>query len=167
MGTVTGIVQAKSSNKFGHGIMVGGSWYNSKYPIVCDKGDEIEFDDGGKNYANKVKVISSGGGASTGVGASGSGTAGAVPLAKSTGGYSRGVFPIPANDGTRSIVRQNSVTNAVNLVSAMIASKKPGSAEGESVVDWVLSIAREFEKYSSGDLDAEIVAEMESKFEVK
>ena len=165
MATVTGIVQAKSSTKFGHGIMVGGSWYNSKFPIPCDKGDTVEFDDGGKTYANKVHVTAKGSGASGGVEPKGSGAAGAVPLAKSTGGYSRGVFPIPANDGSRSIVRQNSVTNAVNLVVALLNQDK--GPEGEDIIERILMTARMFERYSAGDLDSEIAEEIDKTFEVR
>lgn len=158
MTTITGIVKAKSANKFGYGIMVDEKWYNSKYEIPCNKGDEVSFDDGGKAYVKDLKVISAGSGSA------GVATASAAGKAVSGYGYSRGVFPIPANDGSRSIVRQNSVTNATNLVSAMIA--KGLIKEGDSVVSTIISMARDFEKYSSGDLDVELNAVIDNTFKV-
>jgi hypothetical protein len=165
MSIVTGNVQAKSTTKFGHGIMVNGNWYNSKFPIACDKGDDVEFDDGGKKYVNKLRVTTKGGGADSGVGAKSTGSAGSATVARSSGGYSRGVFPVPADDGSRSIIRQNSVTNAVNLTNTLIAAKK--IPDGHNLEDVIFSWARLFEKYSSGDIDVEIQKEIEEQFEVK
>jgi hypothetical protein len=165
MSIVTGNVQAKSSTKFGNGIMVSGKWYNSKFPISCDKGDDVEFDDGGKNYVNKLRVTAKGGGADGGVGTKSTGASGSTPVARASGGYSRGIFPVPADDGSRSIIRQNSVTNAVNLTSALIAAKK--IPDGHDLEEVIFSWARLFEKYSSGDIDAEIQKELEEQFEVK
>ena len=158
MSTVNGVVKAKSANKFGFGIMVNDKWYNSKYEIGCDKGDEVEFDDGGKAYVRELKVTKAGGGAPTG---------GGSPMAsKGAGGtgYARGVFPLAANDGSRSIVRQNSITNAVALYNKL----REGSPveDEESAAYSVINIARIFEKYSSGDLDAELTAQIDKTFTV-
>lgn len=151
MSIVTGNVKASSQTKFGYGILVNDKWYNSKYEIKASKGDEVEFDDGGKNYIKGLKVV-------------GSSPVAAAPSVKASGGFSRGTFPIPAKDGQRSIIRQNSVTNAVNLYTAIMATAK--FDVGNAVSD-VLLMAREFEQYSSGDLDAEIEAEIDEQFEVK
>ena len=156
MSTVNGVVKAKSANKFGFGIMVNDKWYNSKYEIGCDKGDEVEFDDGGKAYVRDLKVTKAGSGAPTG---------GGSPMAsKGTGGtsYARGVFPLAANDGSRSIVRQNSITNAVALYGQL--GFKAESSEDAAYA--VINIARIFEKYSSGDLDAELTAQIDKTFTV-
>src|SRR5512139_1975412 len=113
MATVSGTVKAKSANKFGFGIMVNDKWYNSKFELACNKGDEVVFDDGGKTYVRDLKVTTAGSGGTSSVGS---------PVASkgaSGVGYARGVFPIPTNDGSRAIVRQNSITNAVALVTGM------------------------------------------------
>ena len=159
MSTINGVVKAKSANKFGFGIMVEDKWYNSKFEIPCVKGDEVEFDDGGKAYVRDLKVTKAGGGAPTG---------GGSPMAsKGTGGtsYARGVFPLATNDGSRSIVRQNSITNAV----ALLVGLGLRFTEGEDMKAYaytVISIAREFEKYSAGDIDVELNKQIEETFTV-
>ncbi len=70
--------------------------------------------------------------------------------ARSYGGYSKGVFPVPALDGTRSIIRQNSITNAVNLTKGLVNAKTSLPAMARLVIETAMM----FEAYSSGDLDA-------------
>lgn len=75
MATVTGTVEAVST-KFGKfGVLINEKWYNTKQEWAPNplpvKGDEITFDDGGKNFLSKCKVVgsspkSSGGGGSKG-----------------------------------------------------------------------------------------------------
>ena len=159
MSTVNGVVKAKSANKFGFGIMVNDKWYNSKYEINVEKGDEVEFDDGGKSYVRDIKVTKGGGGATA--------TGGSTMASKGSGGtgYARGAFPIPANDGSRAIVRQNSITNAV----ALLVGLGLKFSDGEDMKEYaytIINIAREFEKYSSGDLDAELTKQIEETFKV-
>jgi hypothetical protein len=157
MTTVTGVVKAKSANKFGFGIMVNDKWYNSKFEIGANKGDEVEFDDGGKAYVRDLKVTKGGSDAT----ASGGGSM----ASKGTGGasYARGVFPLAANDGSRSIVRQNSITNAVALYGKLGFPETISSEEAAYVV---INIARIFEKYSAGDIDAELNAQIDKTFTV-
>ena len=158
MSNVTGIVKAKSANKFGFGIMVNDKWYNSKYEITCNKGDEVSFDDGGKAYVKDLSIVSAGKGAAA------VSTASAAGKAVAGGGYSRGVFPVPGNDGSRSIIRQNSITNATVPVTTMISNKM--IKESDSLVSTIIGIAREFEKYSSGDIDVELQKVIEDTFQV-
>jgi len=159
MSTVNGVVKAKSANKFGFGIMVNDKWYNSKYEINVEKGDEIEFDDGGKSYVRDIKVTKGGGGATA--------TGSSTMASKGSGGtgYARGAFPIPANDGSRAIVRQNSITNAVALFDHLMMDKL-ALKDMEELAYSVINIARVFEKYSSGDLDAELSKQIEETFKV-
>ena len=63
------------------------------------------------------------------------------------------VFPIPALHGDRAIVRQNSVTNAVKLITDSVHSTD--EADWDELADMVIAIARKFEAYSCGDLDME------------
>lgn len=152
MSTVTGIVEAASKNKYGFGIMVNGSWYNSKWEIKAAKGDEVEFDDGGKTYVQKLRVVKSAGGTPA---VSGGG--------KTSPGYNsyRGTFPVTTTDGARAIIRQNALTNATNLV--------VGSGEKlklDDAVKKILEVARHFEYYTSGDVDVEAKKAIEETFEV-
>jgi hypothetical protein len=160
MTTVAGVVKAKSANKFGFGIMVNDKWYNSKSEIGCSKGDEVEFDDGGKAYVRDLKVTKGGGGT---VASSGGSMAGKGPAGTS---YARGVFPIAANDGSRSIVRQNSITNAVALYTSVVGDVVTKPEELENIAYSVINIARIFEKYSAGDIDAELNKQIEETFTV-
>lgn len=65
----------------------------------------------------------------------------------STGGRQ---FPVPPTSSERTIVRQNSVSNAARIISALIGEGgvAPGK-EAQAVID----LAREFEEYSCGDLE--------------
>ena len=160
MSTVNGVVKAKSANKFGFGIMVNDKWYNSKYEINVEKGDEVEFDDGGKSYVRDIKVTKGSGGSAV--------TTGSTMASKGSSGtgYARGAFPIPANDGSRAIVRQNSITNAVALYTHVVGEVATKPEELENIAYAVINIARIFEKYSSGDLDAELTKQIEETFKV-
>ena len=61
-------------------------------------------------------------------------------------------FPIPALHGDRAIVRQNSLTNAVQLLRE---DKEIAKLSGDDRATTIISIARMFEAYSCGDLDME------------
>lgn len=150
---VTGVIEAKSGkSSYGtYGIMVGGKWYNSKYEVKANKGDEVEFDDGGKNYCNKLKVLSGGGGGATT----------AAPTASRS--YSRGKFPIPTDDGQRSIIRQNSLTNAVNFM-ASVMDYAAAQEHMDDAIATVVDVARVFESYSAGDLDREAAKKLKDAF---
>lgn len=145
MATVQGVVERKAQNKYGWGILVDGKWYNSKYELKCDKDDTVEFEDGGKNYANRLKVVSSGGGGGTAKPSAGGRT------------YSRGKFPIEPDDGQISIIRQNALGAAINYMSAanMLAGKPADD------LPTIIDVARSFEEYTSGELDREAAKRME------
>lgn len=75
MATVTGTVEAVSTKYGKFGVLINDKWYNTKQEWAPNplpvKGDEITFDDGGKNFLSKCKVVgsspkSSGGGGSKG-----------------------------------------------------------------------------------------------------
>ena len=141
MGQVTGIIEAKTGkSKYGtYGILVNGSWYNSKFEIKANKGDSVTFDDGGKNYVKGLKASGSGGD-----------TAAAKTTASSTGGRSFGKFPIPELDGQRAIIRQNAVTNA----NSFLATESVSLDSDPITVDRLIEVARQIEAYTAGDLDA-------------
>lgn len=145
-GTVEG-VNLKYKPKIGL-LMDNGKWYNGNEKFVPDiksvrKGSVVEFDDGGKNYVNDLTIVS--GGSSM--------PATSASTSKSSGsGYSRGAFPIPQDDGQRSIIRQNALTNARELYAEMLDPDAKPSFEDATAE--IISIAMRFEEYTTGDLDA-------------
>lgn len=150
MSIVNGTIEAYS-NKYGkHSILVGGKWYSSKFEIKASKGDSVEFDDKDKGYVNALKVLS----------------AGSSPATKSSFG-GRGAatvgFPVGFDTKDRSIVRQNSLSNAVKLVSDLGLFEIDANDGGESMEKVALlcvNVARIFEAYSSGDEDAKEAAKL-------
>lgn len=68
---------------------------------------------------------------------------------------SKGVFPIPPLDGQRSIVRQNALTNARELVLKVHTTEGSSEDNLKDLVEKVLKVARKFEAYTAGDLDRE------------
>lgn len=146
MAKVKGVVEWKNKSQWGYGIKVDGSWYNSKYNIKAEKGDLVEFDDGGKNYCRELKVLQSGGGDDdTGGGGTRSAEATAVQKASQP----------PLHNG-RSIIRQNSLTNA----NAFHATAGFQSKDPEARLEELIQTARVFESYSAGDEDVAKAAQV-------
>ena len=155
--TITGIVQEVNNNGLAKGsnIVVNGQKYGCYDPVktgidIVNAGDEVTF-----AWAQKGSYINIMGSVTK------TGNTGAVPMAaaaaspKAAGGGSKGgwgnkgVFPVPALDGQRSIIRQNSVTNAVNLIGHY------DSFDGNlmETAAQVIEVAKVFEAFSSGDMD--------------
>lgn len=63
------------------------------------------------------------------------------------------VFPIPPLHGDRAIVRQNSVTNACNILAKKFEVDGPFPMADADLAEKVITLARKFEAYSCGDLD--------------
>lgn len=88
------------------------------------------------------------------LGKAAAGAASSPPKTGASGGGGwggKGVFPVPKNDGQRSIIRQNAVTNARAIVADC-----GGLLEGESVEQYaarVIATAELIEQYTTGDLD--------------
>jgi hypothetical protein len=116
-------------------------------------GDEIDFqfteNTYGKNVdLTSVRLLNKG----TGTPPPSTAVTGATAPSKPSYGAPK-VFPIPALHGDRAIVRQNSITNAVKLITDSVHSTD--EADWEQLADIAISIARKFEAYSCGDLDME------------
>jgi hypothetical protein len=139
MPIINGVVEAKSNKFDKFSILVGDVWYSSKFDIPCNKGDAVEFDNGGegKKWCQKLKVVSGGGGAVS----SASSIRPAAPAA--TG------FPVPMNTKDRSIVRQNALARGAEVA---CAAHEPG-ASAEDIAREAIRLARLFEDYTSGDAD--------------
>lgn len=139
MAEVTGVVEAISTKYDKFGILVNDKWYDTKFPPVPapNRGDEVTFDDGGKKYINKLRITS----------------AGSSPAKVSTGGSTMkaGGFPVDPLARERSIIRQNALAHATNVVTSF---DPKGSTDAE-LAERILVVARMFERYSAGDLDRE------------
>lgn len=175
-GIVTRVSSKDRNTRFGvkkvHSFQIGADWFNCNFknPNV-NVGDSIAFDYEEGDYGKDVDVGSITKSAASSVGMAGSapspvGTPMALRPVAPAGG--KGVFPIPALDGQRAIVRQNALTNARELVcefaKVMAAIRKDVAFvdNPEREADRIIAVARKFEAYSCGDLDMkEVEAEME------
>jgi hypothetical protein len=136
-----------------------GTWYNFGFtdPKIA-VGQTVTFDFNAGTYGNDVVKgsLSAGGGSAAVAPAAGPATAPArtpYPGGRST------VFPIPATDNQRSIVRQNALTNARELFCVMGAADNIDASAAE-----IVRIARIFEAYACGDTERErAIAEIEGK----
>lgn len=65
MAQVKGIVEGQHEKWEKWNILVNGTWYNTKLEWAKEKpveGDEVEFDDGGRNYTKNLRILTHGGG---------------------------------------------------------------------------------------------------------
>ena len=157
--TIENITTKEVTTKFGpkpaYTIIANGERfsYGFKKPTF-GIGDEIDFqfteNTYGKNVdLTSVQMIKKG----TGVPA----TASASP-AKAPYSPPAKVFPIPLLHGDRAIVRQNSITNATKAIGDYVSD-----IDGISIEDYaseIIRVARMFEAYSCGDLDAQLAEAM-------
>lgn len=156
-GVIEQVASRDAKTKFGvkpvYSFKVAGEWYKAgfKKPTFV-VGDTVSFEYNVTTYGNEMVDNSAkvGGGA---------GRAPSPPRTNAAPASSKGAFPIPPLDGQRSIVRQNSVTNAREIVIDL------GGA-GDTIDDTVqeiIRIAKILEAYSCGDNDlADAKAEVEA-----
>lgn len=84
---------------------------------------------------------------------------------KSEGGGGR-VFPVPELSGEMSIIRQNALTNARELVVATIADLPDGATKAEreqfydAVVEDILRVAYKFADFSSGHREVKLAKKL-------
>ncbi len=134
-----------------------GQWYSCGFKKpTANAGDEVEFQFTSTSYGNQIDMatfVSLRGGLSSGAAPS---VPAATPVARPAYG-NKGVFPIPALDGQRAIVRQNALTNARELYCSGYVGGVATTAD--EIIDAVIKIARKFEAYACGDLDREAAEE--------
>ena len=130
--------------------------YGFKKPVFAI-GDEVDFQYTENTYGKNVDMAS--------VQMIKKGTGAPAPSAASSGPakapYSppSKVFPIPLLHGDRAIVRQNSITNATKAVCDYLDSND-AIDDVQQYADLIIEIARKFEAYSCGDLDAQAAEAM-------
>lgn len=149
---VENITQKEVNTKFGpkpaFSITANGERYSYGFKKPTFKiGDTIDFqfteNTYGKNVdLTSVRLLSKGEGAPAP-------STPPVVASKPSYGAPAKVFPIPPLHGDRAIVRQNSITNAVKLVSDTPTDMMSLEERAEKAIQ----IARMFEAYSCGDLD--------------
>lgn len=175
MSKIVGVVSALNSRevttRFGKrntfNITVDGQPYQLGFGKPTMKvGDTVEFEFAVTSYGNEVVK-----GSLVVVGAPGAlpvhvPTA-AVPIPaarqpagvlKSAGGYER-VFPVPALSPERAIIRQNALTQARELVietqpATTTSTWADRQNQHDNLADEIIRVARAFEAYATGDLDA-------------
>lgn len=154
-----GIVEAvRKDNK---GLMINGNWYSSYNGFSgVSKGDVVSFSfkEKGqwKNINGAIEKVSGG---TVGTTDSASTSAPQAPAQDLPPHYmiARGymnkvqTFPVAYDHPDRAIIRQNSLTNAVNMINGMGID---GGAPND-IAEVVLEIASIFEQYSTGQLEME------------
>lgn len=166
MNKISGVVESKRRD--GKAIQVEGKWFSIFMGDALDsvnKGDYVEFmytekanPAGGDSYKNiKGSVTKKTPPASTPMSAFPTTGAARAMYAKE--------FPVPPLHPDRSIIRQNSLSHATELVqySGLGAGWSGLSGSDEDRDDYmaarVIRMARMFEAYSTGELDASIADE--------
>jgi hypothetical protein len=158
---IENITTKEVTTKFGpkpaYTIVAGGERfsYGFKKPAFAI-GDEVDFqyteNTYGKNVdMTSVQMIKKGTGAPTP-------SASSASPAKAPYSPPTKVFPIPLLHGDRAIVRQNSITNATKAVCDF--SGVDGPEDLTTYADLIIEVARKFEAYSCGDLDAQAAEKM-------
>lgn len=157
---VENITEKEVNTKFGpkkaYSINANGEryGYGFKKPTFSI-GDEVDFQFTENTYGKNVDLASVRL-LTKGTGTPPPSTATTAPSKPSYG--SPKVFPIPALHGDRAIVRQNSVSNAVKLITDSV--KPTDKCNWESLASEAIQIARMFEAYSCGDLDMDVALSM-------
>jgi hypothetical protein len=159
---IENITTKEVTTKFGpkpaYTITAGGERfsYGFKKPMFAI-GDEVDFQYTENTYGKNVdlasvQMLKKGTGAPT---------PSASPASPVKAPYSppSKVFPIPLLHGDRAIVRQNSVTNATKAIGDYI-DMVDYSGTVEDYASEILRVARMFEAYSCGDLDAQAAEAM-------
>lgn len=178
MPTVTGVVQGVYSKdvttKFGNKKvwdikLDDGQFYKNgfKKPIA-EIGDTVFIEYTPDKYGNTIISLIRGAATTVALGPQQLNAEPVKPAASPTQ-YNKGnkPFPVPSDHGDRSIIRQNSLTNARELVCTVALRGKDTLGESkmwsdtqkqlETLSDEIIKIAYKFEEYSSGDREVKAV----------
>jgi len=149
-GTIASIEQEQKVSKAGKNftinwiVMEDGQRFNAgfKVPAGYSVGMEVSFSYSVKFGSNQIEAAGSGGG----------GTSAPIKSVAPSGGggYAKSTFPVGKNDHARSIIRQNCMTQAREIV---VASKN-AKEDRDAMAKETIRLARAFEAYATGDLDS-------------
>lgn len=147
MAQVTGVVDNVSTKYGKYSIQVGGNWYGTKEEwakVKPQKGDNVSFDDGGGKYLKNVKILDG---------------SPAPTVADTSNSVASG--PRIAVNKEVAIIRQNSLSHAAAIMSAVVAqSDKAVVFQLSDLTEATIIMAKKFEAYSAGWADlAEAEAE--------
>jgi len=159
----------KTRNGMGtiHGCIVDGVEFETGFKKEYNEGEMISTAVKW-NYGKWNAIAGDGDGlpAATASNPSAGGGGGNVSKGNFSGGRTRGAFPVPPNDGSISIIRQNSLTHATRIVRDMKLEDLFKPATEEEYRNKVLEIALELTEFSSGqDINAVLKAAMETQKE--
>lgn len=145
----TKAVNTRFGSKTTYSFKTGGQWYRTNFKAHgLSVGDSVSFEAKAGTYGNEVDPATIVKGPAV---ASATAPATVTALPKATPTYGgKGAFPIPALDGQRSIVRQNALTNAREVVVAALGPKGFQLDIDEHAM-LVIRLARKFEAYACGD----------------
>lgn len=170
-----GVVEAVARNNKAFKLEGEADWftvYRASQLNGAQKGDSVsfEFDEkvsGGKTFLNvqgDVEVSegkrssgrSSGSGGSERRSGSGRGRGDAADSGGSSAyvtdrGFKIPTFPVPADHPDRSIIRQNSLTQANAILATMARGGLLGDMDADGLVEEAIRLARSFEAYSTGE----------------
>ena len=155
MPNMTGVVEATARS--GKALKIGEDWYSAFTASSLNgakAGDNVSFmytvtNKAGTEYKNIKGAVSIKDGGEAPAAASGGAKAPAASSGWSKGGRS---FPVGPLDPERSIIRQNALTQANKMLEDLWIGES--SADDETHAFRVIKVARIFESYSAGDLDA-------------
>lgn len=160
-------VETRYGTKNTYSIKVDGKWYKCAFkdPKLAS-GDVVSFEYTPGKYGDEVNTATIK--KETGAVPTPAAPAGAEPAPRFNSAR-HGAFPIPALDGQRSIVRQNALTNAREMVvAAMCQGQKTVALDIDTHSALVINLAKKFEAYTAGDMDLEVAkASLEADAEVK
>ena len=167
-GAITNINAESKMSKAGkpfkvYSIEVNGQWFEAGFKAPGGVGDFVTFDYSlsyGKNKITDGTLSKGSTGGARPYAAAASGPAASAP--KNTGKS----FPIPKDHPDRSIIRQNAVTRAIEVMSmagALEAVDLSSESARDVVAGQVISLATRFEAYYSGDLETIAEAKREGE----
>lgn len=160
MNSLTGVVDSKSAN--GKSIKINGDWFGAFSPSTLsgvNVGDTVQFNwdlDKTGRYKNIKGAVNVGGKTVPTAPVSGD-----APVASPA--VRRG-FPVDITDHARSIIRQNALTNARELFCWALDPHEEDS-DSEKDAKRIISIARIFEDYTSGEGDLKAAEQLLTKTE--
>lgn len=155
MAIVNGVVEGVSEKYGKFSVLVNGEWFGTKAEwapkIKPNKGDTVQFDNGGGKFLKQLKIMG---------GSVGGDTPASSPSRPASGGSSGGrQFPVPPLAPERTINRQNALTAAVRLYCELVedafSSYSWSFPISSNTDEAIIEIARKFEAYTTGDLDLE------------